>query len=44
LIHLERLEHVAEVYWRAQMIGTVNRIPREAQARLIALREKYSDG
>lgn len=41
LIHLERLEHVAEVFWRAQMLGTVNRIPREMQARLIEMREKY---
>src|SRR5687767_11322658 len=24
LIHLERMEHVAEIFWRAQMLGTVN--------------------
>ncbi len=27
LIHLERIEHVAEVFWRAFMLGNVNRIP-----------------
>ena len=27
LIHLERIEHVAEVFWRASMSGQVNRIP-----------------
>ena len=44
LIHLERIEHVAEVYWRAKMLGTVKRVPPEAQARLIELREKYFKG
>jgi L-fuculose-phosphate aldolase len=34
LIHLERLEHVAEVYWRAQMLGTVTRIPPDELERL----------
>jgi len=34
LIHLERLEHVAEVYWRAQMLGTVTRIPPAELERL----------
>ncbi len=27
LIHLERIEHVAEVFWRASMSGHVHRIP-----------------
>jgi len=27
LIHLERIEHVAEVFWRATMLGNVSRIP-----------------
>ena len=44
LIHLERIEHVSEIYWRAKMIGTVNRVPDGAQADLIALREKYLKG
>ncbi len=34
LIHLERLEHVAEVFWRAQMLGTVMRIPPDELERL----------
>ncbi len=41
LIHLERIEHVSEIYWRAKMLGEVKRVPPEAQAKLIALREKY---
>lgn len=41
LIHLERVEHVSEIYWRANMLGEVKRVPPEAQARLIELREKY---
>jgi hypothetical protein len=44
LIHLERIEHVSEIYWRAKMLGTVKRVPLEAQAQLIALREKYFKG
>ena len=40
LVHLERVEHVAEVYWRAQLLGTVRRLPAEAQAQLLALHEK----
>lgn len=38
LIHLERLESVAEVFWRAQMLGHVERIPPEALEELIAIR------
>jgi len=34
LIHLERLEHVAQVYWNAQMLGTVTRIPPAELERL----------
>jgi L-fuculose-phosphate aldolase len=29
LIHLERIEHVAEVFWRASMLGNVNHIPAD---------------
>jgi L-fuculose-phosphate aldolase len=41
LIHLERLEHVAEVFWRAQILGHVERIPPAARERLLAVRRKY---
>ncbi len=34
LIHLERVEHVAEVYWRARALGEVRRIPPEEMRRL----------
>jgi L-fuculose-phosphate aldolase len=44
LIHLERIEHVAEVFWRAHTLGTVNRIPAEAQKRLLELRDKHISG
>lgn len=44
LIHLERIEHVSEIFWRAKMLGTVKRVPPEAQARLVNLREKYFKG
>lgn len=44
LIHLERIEHVSEIYWRAKMLGNVKRVPSEAQAKLIELREKYFKG
>lgn len=44
LIHLERIEHVSEVYWRAKMLGAVKRVPPEAQAQLIALREQIFKG
>ncbi|SRR5581483_6616044 len=37
LIHLERLEHVAEVFWRAQMLGNVQRIPPGELKRLSGL-------
>ncbi len=44
LIHLERIEHVSEIYWRAKMIGEVRRVPPEAQAKLIELHKKYFRG
>jgi L-fuculose-phosphate aldolase len=34
LIHLERLEHVAEVFWRAQLLGNVKRLPSAALEKL----------
>ena len=44
LTHLERIEHVAEVYWRAQMLGIVKRIPEGDIENLIKLREWYQSG
>jgi L-fuculose-phosphate aldolase len=41
LIHLERIEHAAEIYWRAKMLGEVTRIPKEAQQKLIEMRERF---
>lgn len=41
LIHLERIEHAAEIYWRAKMLGEVQRIPLAAQAKLVEMREKF---
>jgi L-fuculose-phosphate aldolase len=38
LIHLERLEHVAEVYWRAEALGKVRRLTPEALHRLEDIR------
>ena len=40
LIRLERIEHVAEVFWRAQMLGGINRIPDAEQQKLRGLREQ----
>ncbi len=40
LIHLERIEHVAEIFWRANALGTIQRISPEAQKRLSEQREK----
>jgi len=34
LIHLERLEHVAQVYWNAHMLGSVARIPPDELKKL----------
>ncbi len=39
LTHLERIEHVAEVYWRARALGQVKRIPAEALNRLVQRRQ-----
>ncbi len=44
LTHLERIEHVSEVYWRARMLGQVNHIPPEALARLNAVRRQMTAG
>jgi L-fuculose-phosphate aldolase len=41
LIHLERVEHVAEVFWRAQALGEVKRIPAEAHRRLSEMRSRF---
>lgn len=41
LTHLERIEHVAQVYWRARMLGQVNRIPEADVARLREIKEKF---
>ncbi len=38
LIHLERIEHAAEVFWRAAMLGNLNRIPPAALENLRAKR------
>ena len=40
---LERIEHVAEVFWRAQMLGKAERIPLETMVRMIALQEINKD-
>jgi L-fuculose-phosphate aldolase len=39
LLRLERLEHVAEVFWRAQMLGRVNRLTPAARKLLVGIRE-----
>ena len=40
LLHLERLEHVAEVFWRASALGHVERLTPEARRRLQTIREQ----
>jgi L-fuculose-phosphate aldolase len=40
LAHLERLEHTAEVFWRAQLLGEVSRLPEDVRKRLLALRSE----
>jgi L-fuculose-phosphate aldolase len=42
LIHLERIEHVAEVYWRASALGKVRRLTPEALRRLDEVRQYHS--
>ncbi len=41
LIHLERIEHVAEVFWRAQALGPVKRIPPDAHRRLSEMSKRF---
>lgn len=41
LVHLERLEHVAEVYWRAQVLGHVERLSPEAREALVEVRKMH---
>ena len=38
---LERSEHVTEVFWRAQMLGKVNRIPEGDVEKLHKVRERF---
>ena len=40
MTHLERIEHVAEVFWRAKMMGKVNRIREIDIAKLMNIRSK----
>jgi L-fuculose-phosphate aldolase len=42
LQHLERLEHVAEVFWRARVLGHVERLTPEAIRRLRTIGEDLS--
>jgi L-fuculose-phosphate aldolase len=44
LTALERIEHVAEVFWRAQMLGKVNRIPDADVAELLKIRARFKAG
>jgi len=44
LIHLERLEHVAEVFWHAKMLGRVETLPAEARRALLAMRARHVNG
>jgi L-fuculose-phosphate aldolase len=41
LLKLERVESVAEVFWKAQLLGNVKRLPPEARQQLVMLREKF---
>jgi len=41
LLHLERLEHVAEVFWRASALGKVERLTPDARRRLQAIRDRF---
>lgn len=42
LLHLERVEHVAEVFWRAWALGHVEHLGSEARRRLDAVRDELS--
>ena len=44
LTALERIEHVAEVFWRAQMLGKVNRIPEGDVEKLMKISERFQSG
>jgi len=44
LTALERIEHVAEVFWRAQMLGKVNRISGGDVEKLLKVRERFQSG
>ena len=39
LLRLERIEHVAEVFWRARMLGKVNRLTPAARKLLLGIRD-----
>jgi L-fuculose-phosphate aldolase len=41
LVILERVEHVAEVFWRARMLGHVEHLTSGARERLIAMRGEH---
>jgi L-fuculose-phosphate aldolase len=41
LLHLERMEHVAEVFWRAHVLGHVEHLTEEARRRLQAPRPEH---
>ena len=44
LTALERIEHVAEVFWRAQMLGRVERIPEGDVEKLLEIRKRFQAG
>ena len=44
LTALERIKHVAEVFWRAQMLGKVNRIPEGEVKKLLEVRKHFMSG
>jgi L-fuculose-phosphate aldolase len=44
LTSLERIEHVAEVFWRAKILGKVNRIPEGDVEKLLKVRERFQSG
>lgn len=44
LTSLERIEHVAQVYWRAHLLGKVNRIPEDDVEKLLEVRKSFMSG
>ena len=44
LTSLERIEHVAQVYWRARLLGKVNRIPADDVEKLLEVRKSFLSG